>query len=128
MAPHFNSKTPSTLGTYLSDYESLAEAAQLSPEEHLVQSTCHLTGEDKEDCENLPEFEATPPNWISFKEALFWEYPKSRKPFISSANLDTFVEKKSSQEIHTLGGHPRIPYTYMYITDTFIVYILYRSI
>src|SRR5882724_6319251 len=63
-APHFGSNIPSTLNTYLSDYESLAEAAQLGPEEHLAQSTRYLTGEDKEDWENLPEFEATPPNWI----------------------------------------------------------------
>ena len=103
MAPHFNSKTPSTLRTYLSDYEFLAEAVQLSLKEYLVQSTHYLTGEDKEDWENLLEFEATLPNWILFKEALFWEYPKARKPFVSSADLDTFVEKKSSQEIHSLG-------------------------
>jgi len=43
-----------------------------------------------------------PPNWIYFKEALFWVYPNARKPFISSANLDAFVKKKSSQEIHSL--------------------------
>jgi len=102
MAPHFNSKTPSTLRTYLLDYEFLAEAAQLSLKKYLVQSTCYLTGEDKEDWENLPEFEAMPPKWILFKEALFWEYPRARKPFVSLANLDTFVEKKSSQEIHSL--------------------------
>jgi len=52
-APNFDSKTPSTLGTYLSDYKSLAEAAQLSPEEHLAQSTHYLTEEDKEDWEIL---------------------------------------------------------------------------
>ena len=103
MAPHFNSKTPSILGTYLSDYEFLAEAAQLDPEEYLVQSTHYLTGEDKEDWENLLEVEAMPPNWILFKEAFFQEYPKARKPFISLADLDTFVKKKSSQEISYLG-------------------------
>ena len=102
MAPHFNSKTPSTLGTYLSDYESLVKAAQLIPEEHLARSTHYLNGEDKEDWENLLEVEAMPPNWILFKEAFFQEYPKARKPFISSADLDTYVEKKSSQEIHSL--------------------------
>ena len=74
MAPHFNSKTLSTLSTYLLDYESLAEAAQLSPEEQLAQSTCYLTGEDKDNQENLQEYEATSPNWTTFKEALFWEY------------------------------------------------------
>src|SRR5882672_5506269 len=38
-APCFDSKAPSTLCTYLSDYESLAEAAQLTPGERLSQST-----------------------------------------------------------------------------------------
>src|SRR5882724_7056827 len=57
-APHFYSKTPMTLCTYLSGYESLAEAAQLTPSECLAQSTCYLTGEDKDDWENLPEYDA----------------------------------------------------------------------
>jgi len=29
--PHFNPQNPSTLVTYLSDYESLAESAQITP-------------------------------------------------------------------------------------------------
>jgi len=102
MAPHLNSKIPSTLGTYLSDYEYLAKAAQLCPEEQLAQSTCYLTGEEKVDWENLPKFEATPPNWTTFNEDLFWEYPKARNPFVSSVNWDIFVKEKSNQEIHTL--------------------------
>src|SRR5882672_3977057 len=102
MAPHFNSKTPSTLCTYLSDYESLAEAAQLTPGEHLSHSTRYLDEEDKDNWENLTEFEATPPDWAAFKEALFREYPKARKPFVSSADLGLFVDEKSKQEIHTL--------------------------
>src|SRR5882672_729103 len=101
-APRFDSKAPSTLCTYLSDYESLAEAAQLTPGERLSQSTRYLTEEDKDDWENLPEFEASPPDWAAFKEALFREYPKARKPFISSADLGKFVNEKSRQEIHTL--------------------------
>ena len=102
MAPRFDSKTPSTLCTYLSDYESLAEAAQLTPGECLSHSTRYLDEEDKDDWENLMEFEATPPDWAAFKEALFREYPKARKPFISSADLSLFVDEKSKQEIHTL--------------------------
>src|SRR5882672_10458036 len=101
-APCFNSKAPSTLCTYLSDYESLAEATQLTLGECLSQSTRYLTEEDKDDWENLLEFEASPPDWAAFKEALFREYPKARKPFISSADLGTFVDEKSQQEIHTL--------------------------
>ena len=80
----------------------MAEAAQLSPEEHLAQSTHYLTGEDKDDWENLPEFEAMPPNWIMFNEALFQDFPKARKPFVSSANLVIFVKENSEQGIHTL--------------------------
>src|SRR5882672_8440195 len=101
-APCFDSKAPSTLCTYLFDYESLAEAAQLTLGERLSQSTRYLTEEDKDDWENLPEFEASPPDWATFKEALFREYPKARKPFISLANLGKFVDEKSRQEIHTL--------------------------
>src|SRR5467141_4765325 len=102
MAPHFDSKAPSTLCTYILDYDSLSEAAQLTPGECLSQSTHYLTEEDKDDWENLPEFEASPPDWAAFKEALFREYPKARKPFISSADLGKFVDEKSWQEIHTL--------------------------
>src|SRR5882672_8783886 len=102
MAPHFDSKTPLTLCMYLSDYESLAEAAQLTPGERLSHSTHYLDEEDKDDWENLTEFEATPPDCAAFKEALFREYPKARKPFVSSADLSLFVDEKSKQEIHTL--------------------------
>src|SRR5882672_10850410 len=91
MAPCFNSKTPSTLCTYISDYESLAEAAQLTPCERLSHSTCYLDKEDKDNWENLMEFEATLPDWAAFKEALFREYPKARKPFVSLADLGLFV-------------------------------------
>src|SRR5882724_11076109 len=54
-APCFNSKNPSTLCTYLSNYESLVEAMPLTPGKHLTQSTGYLTEEDKVDWENLPE-------------------------------------------------------------------------
>src|SRR5882724_1630808 len=101
-APRFDPKNTPTLYTYISDYESLAEAAQLMPAERLAQSTHYLTEEDKDDWENLPEFEATFPDWDAFKEALFREYPNSRKPFISSADLGRFVDEKANQEIHTL--------------------------
>src|SRR5882724_27268 len=74
MAPHFDPKNSSTLCTYISDYELLAKAAQLTPAKQLAQSTCYLTKEDKDDWENLPEFEATFPDWDAFKEALFREY------------------------------------------------------
>jgi len=82
MAPHFDSKNPSTLCTYLLDYESQAKVVQLTLAKCLAQSMCYLTKEDKDDWENLPEFEATLPDWDTFKEALFREYPKTRKPFI----------------------------------------------
>src|SRR5882724_3147751 len=101
-APHFDPKNTSTLCTYILDYESLSEAAQLMPAEQLAQSTHYLTEEDKDDWENLPEFEATFPDWDTFKEALFREYPNARKPFISLADLGRFVDKKAKQEIHTL--------------------------
>src|SRR5882724_2479025 len=68
-APHFDHKNPSTLCTYLWDYESLAKAAQLTPGKHLAQSTCYLTKEDKDDWENLPEFVDTFPDWDAFKQA-----------------------------------------------------------
>jgi len=75
-------QTPSILGTYLSDYESLDEATHLTLGKYLAQSTCYLTEEDKDDWDNLPKFNATPPDWDAFKEALFREYPSARKPFI----------------------------------------------
>src|SRR5882724_8054597 len=102
MAPCFNPKNPSTLCMYLSAYESLAEAAQLTPAECLAQSTQYLTEEDKDDWENLPEFVDTFPDWDRFKQALFREYPNARKPFISSVDLGKFVDEKCQHEIHTL--------------------------
>jgi len=102
MAPHFNPKNPSTLCMYLSDFESLAEAVHLSLGECLAQSMHYLTKEDKDDWENISEFEATLPDWDAFKQSLFREYPNARKPFISSANLGRFINEKSKQEIHTL--------------------------
>src|SRR5882724_9718654 len=94
-APHFDLQNHSTLVTYLSDYESLAESAQLAPGERLAQSTHYLAEEDKSDWQNLPEFIATLQDWDDFKEALFREYPSARKPFVSSADLDIFAEEKS---------------------------------
>src|SRR5882724_5202382 len=101
-APCFDPKNPSTLCMYLSDYESLAGAAQLTPAERLAQSTRYLTEEDKDDWENLPEFTDTFPDWDTFKQALFRQYPNARKPFISSADLGKFVDEKCQHEIHTL--------------------------
>jgi len=83
----------------------LAEAAQLTPGKCLAQSTHYLTEEDKDDWENLPEFNATPLDWDAFKEALFREYLSARKPFISLADLEAFAEDKLKQEIHTLDDY-----------------------
>ena len=46
-APHFDSQNPSTLVTYLSDYESLAKSAQLTLGEWLAQSTHYLKEKTK---------------------------------------------------------------------------------
>jgi len=70
--------------------------------EHIAQSTCYLTKEDKVDWENLSEFEATLSDWDTFKQALFREYPNARKQFISSADQGRFINEISKQEIHTL--------------------------
>ena len=48
-APCLDPKNPSTLCMYLSDYESLARAAQLTLAECLAQSTQYITKEDKDD-------------------------------------------------------------------------------
>jgi len=102
MAPCFDPKNPSTLCTYLLNYESLAKVVQLFLGKCLAQSTCYLTKEDKDDWENLPEFEAMLPDLDVFKEVLFREDPDARKLFISSADLGKFVDEKSKQEINTL--------------------------
>ena len=104
-SPHFDPQNPSTLGTYLSDYKSLAESTQLTPGEWLAQSTHYLAEEDKSDWENLPEFIATLQNWDAFKEALFRDYFQARKPFVSLAYLDVFAEEKSKQKILTLDDY-----------------------
>src|SRR5882672_10430882 len=57
-AHRFDPQNPSALTTYLSDYESLAEATQLTLGECLALSTCYMAEEEKDDWVNLPEFEA----------------------------------------------------------------------
>ena len=103
--PCFDPQNPSTLVTYLSDYKSLAESAQLTLGERLAQSTRYLAEEDKSDWENLPESITTLQDWDAFKEALFREYLSARKHFVSSADLDVFAKEKSKQEILTLDGY-----------------------
>src|SRR5882724_184058 len=73
-----------------------------TPAEHFAQSTRYLTEEEKDDWENQPEFVDTFPDWDTFKQALFREYPNARKPFISLADLGKFVDEKCQHEIHTL--------------------------
>jgi len=65
--PHFNPKKSLNPRYLPSDYESLAESAQLTQGEQLAQSTHYLTEEDKSDWQNLPEFIATLQNWDTFK-------------------------------------------------------------
>ncbi len=101
-APRFDPENHSTLVVYLLDYELAAEAAHLTPAERLSQSTRYLGKQEKEDWESLPEFHATPPDWDAFKEALFRDYLNMRKPNISSAILDVFIEEKSRETIRSL--------------------------
>jgi len=68
---------------------------QLTLGKHLAQSTHYLTKEDKDDWENLPEFGPTLLDWDMFKQDLFREYPNTRKPFISLANLDLSMRNPS---------------------------------
>ena len=59
-APRFDPKNPSTLCTYISDYELLAKAAQLTPAEQLAQSThCNTLKHSlqRRVVENWPVFE-----------------------------------------------------------------------
>ena len=70
-APRFDPENHSTLEVYLTDYETAADMAHLTPAECLTQATCYLGKQEKEDWESLPEFHASPPDWDTFKEALF---------------------------------------------------------
>ena len=51
----------------------MPKVVQLTLGKHLAQSTCYLTEEDKDDWENLPEFQDILPDWDTFKQALFRE-------------------------------------------------------
>jgi len=86
----------------------LAEAAQLTPGKNLTQSTCYLTEENKKkyDWENLPELDATPPDWENFKEALFREYASARKPFVSLADLEALHKRTQSRTFIPLTTMP----------------------
>jgi len=48
------------------------------------------------------ESESILPDWDTFKQALFREYPNARKLFIPLADLGRFIDEKSKQELHTL--------------------------
>ena len=100
--PQFDPHNHSTLEVYLVDYELAAEAAHLTVADKLSQSTCYLEKQEKEDWESLPKFHATPPNWDTFKEALFRDYPDAWKAYMSSEVLDEFIEEKSQQTIKSL--------------------------
>jgi len=65
-----------------------------------------LAEEDKGDWVNLPEFTTTHLDWHIFKEALFRQYPRSRKAFISLADLETFTDERSKKEINNLETMP----------------------
>ena len=100
-APRFDLTDHSTLQVYLLDYELVADTALLTPAEHLSQSTQYLAAQEKEDWESLPEYRVTPPDWDTFKAALFRDYPDAKRPLPSSAILDVFIDKKSHQAIWT---------------------------
>jgi len=68
----------------------------------LSQSTCYLEKQEKEDWESFPKFHAMPPDWYTFKEALFRDYPDAQKAYMSSEVLDEFIEEKSQQTIKSL--------------------------
>ena len=53
------------------------------------------------DWEGLPKFTATPPDWEAFREALYQDYPNARK-LVTSEILNTFIEERSQQPIHSL--------------------------
>ena len=78
-APQFDPCNHSTLEVYLVDYELAAEAAHLTPAKKLSQPTCCMEKQEKEDWESFPEFQATPPDWDAFKEALFRDYMDAKK-------------------------------------------------
>jgi len=94
-APQFDPNNNSTLEVYLADYELSAKAAHLTLAEKLSQSTHSLEKQEKEDWESFPEFQATPLDSDAFKEALFRDYPDTRKAYVSSEILDEFIKEKS---------------------------------
>ena len=96
----------STLKVYLADYELAAKAAHLTVANKLSQSTCYLEKQEKEDWESFPKFHAMPPDWYTFKEALFRDYPDAQKAYMSSEVLDEFIEEKSQQTIKSLAQLP----------------------
>jgi len=61
------------------DYKLAAKAAHLIPAEKFLQSTHYLEKQEKEDWDSLPKFQAMPPDWDAFKEALFRDYPDARR-------------------------------------------------
>src|SRR6266481_9837218 len=119
-APRFDPENYSTLEVYLLDYELVAKAAHLTPAERLSQSTQYLGKQEKEDWESLPEFHAMPPDWDAFKEALFRDYPNARKPNISSAILDVFIEEKSWETIRLLTEFATFHWEFRRITGRLI--------
>jgi len=76
---------------YLGDYELAAEPAHLTAADKLSQSIHYLEKQEKEDWESLPKFHATPPDWDTFKEALFRDYPEAWKAYVSSEVLEEFI-------------------------------------
>jgi len=101
-APQFDPHKHSTLEVYLADYELAAKAAHLTAADKISQSTRYLEKQEKEDWESFPKFQATPPDWDAFKEALIRDYPDTWKAYMSSEVLEKFIEEKSQQTIWSL--------------------------
>ena len=69
---------------------------------NLLQSSCYLEKQEKEDWESFPEFQAMLHDWDTVKEALYRDYPDARQSYVSSKILDKFIEEKSQQTMQSL--------------------------
>jgi hypothetical protein len=62
-APSFDPADPSTLEDYFLDFEILANAAQLTEADKVINAARYAPVQEKDFWTSLPEFDATPPDY-----------------------------------------------------------------
>ena len=98
-APRFDRDTPSTLRTYIEDYEHIAGKAKLSLRDKIKRFPMYMEPTEGDYISTIKEYEEAN-NWEEFVEALYRGYPGSRpSDQYSMDDLNSLVNVQGVQSI-----------------------------